>query len=569
MKGGQGRYNLPLLDMDYVDKLCQVTIRDSSGNVLNDLGPYVFRIYAMNTETQNSSLNLDPAKTYLTETLHVDPDSVTGVFYHNSEPNLSPTYVLLKTLYDNSVYINTTGYSTTNTYLRYTFTNDTYIQGSFSVNGMSAPRLYDSDGTSIITTPYTNANDGLYLLGVSSIDEEGVIEVGGTLCSFATRISNNKYWVIVNRITASQSAERHIAFFNDIDNYNPTPPGPSGEDPYSQGGTTGDDDTEPTGGTGDYDNDSDDIPVPLPPTNTAVDSGFITLYNPTLAQIQALGAFMWSDLFDLDTFKKLFGDPMQAILGLSLVPVIPPQGSSVEVRIGNVNTGVYMRQISNQFTQHDFGTIHLNEYWGGYLDYSPYTQVEIYLPFIGVRPLSADDVMNKDVHLIYNIDLLSGACIAFILVNENVLYQFIGQCSCSVPITGNDWTNVINGVLGIAGAIGTTVATGGMTTPKAISMVPALASSVVSSKPRVEKSGSLSGMGGMLGVFSPYLIITRPNQALPAGQNKFQGYPSFITRTLGTLSGFTRVSDVHLEGFTCTDAEKTEIKQLLEQGVIF
>lgn len=366
-------------------------------------------------------------------------------------------------------------------------------------------------------------------------------------------------------IRNAQTIQYLLAFIEDSKvNPQPTP----GEDPFAPGGTTGDDETDPTGGDGDFDNESDEIPIPLPPTAGAVDSGFITLYNPSMSQIQDLGSFMWSDLFDLDTFKKIFSDPMQAILGLSVVPVVPPRGASVNVKIGNIQSGVFMPTVTSQYVQKDFGQIALNEYWGGYLDYSPYTQVEIYLPFIGVRPLATDDVMGKTLHLVYNIDLLSGACMAFIAVNEDVLYQFIGQCSCSVPITGNDWTNVINGVLNIAGAIGTTIATGGLSAPQAVGAVTAVASSVVSSKPRVEKSGSLSGMGGMLGVFSPYLIITRPRQALPAGQNAFQGYPAFITRTLGSVTGFTRVTDIHLDGLTCTDAEKTEIKQLLEQGVI-
>lgn len=396
----------------------------------------------------------------------------------------------------------------------------------------------------------TTSGSNINPLGAGNAD-------GVPIITFVSTLPNNSPNILVNRI---------LVLLDSMPEVTPSPIHPDA--PYETGGTTGDDETEPTGGEGDFDNESDEIPIPLPPTTGAVDSGFITLYNPSMSEIQALGSFMWSDLFDLDTFKKIFGDPMQAILGLSIVPVVPPTGSTVEVKIGNVLSGVRMKTVSTQFMQKDFGQITLNEYWGGYLDYSPYTQVEIYLPFIGVRPLSTDDVMGKTLHLVYNIDLLSGACMAFIAVNEDVLYQFIGQCSCSVPITGNDWTNVINGVLNIAGAIGTTVATGGLSAPQAVGAVTALASSVVSSKPRVEKSGSLSGMGGMLGVFSPYLIITRPRQALPASQNAFQGYPSFITRTLGSISGFTRVSEVHLDNITCTDAEKQEIKTLLEQGVI-
>lgn len=442
--------------------------------------------------------------------------------------------------------------------------------------------IVDRSGSSSSNVFNYYSSEGVYI-GTFTVSD--CIDMGSVLFAYMLHVSNITIPLTSNSsyyVTLLQSNRYHgsseitggnknnlINFLNGSEIMDSPTPGPGGDDPFSPGGTTGDDETDPTGGDGNFDNESDDIAIPLPPTNTAVDSGFITLYNPTISEIQALGAFMWSDLFDLETFKKLFGDPMGAILGLSLVPVQPPQGSTVEVKIGNVLSGIRMKTISNQFIQKDFGTITLNEYWGGYLDYSPYTQVEIYLPFIGVKPLSVDDVMGKSIHLVYNIDLLSGACMAFIAANEDVLYQFIGQCSCSVPITGSDWTNVINGVLGIAGAIGTTVATGGLSAPQAIGAVTALASSVASSKPKIEKSGSLSGMGGMLGVFSPYLIITRPRQALPASQNTFEGYPAFITRTLSTVSGFTRVREVHLDGITCTDQEKTEIKRLLDEGVIF
>ena len=77
----------------------------------------------------------------------------------------------------------------------------------------------------------------------------------------------------------------------------------------------------------------------------------------------------------------------------------------------------------------------------------------------------------------------------------------------------------------------------------------------------------MGGMGGMLGVKTPYIILTRPRQALPANQNTFTGYPSYITTLLGDCTGFTVVQDVHLEGLTATEAEKAEINRLLGEGV--
>lgn len=333
------------------------------------------------------------------------------------------------------------------------------------------------------------------------------------------------------------------------------------KDPYEPGGESG-----PGGGTGDFDNTGDDIDFPNLPSLSAVDTGFITLFNPSIGQLISLANYMWSDLFNIEAWKKIFSNPMDAILGLSIVPVVVPNGTSKTVSVGNISTDVTMNTASSQYVEVDCGTLNVNEYWGAYLDYDPYTKAEIYLPYVGIHPISVDDIMNKPVHVKYHVDILSGACCAYVKCGGSVLYSFVGQCSCSIPITGNDWTNVVNGALSIAGSIGTMVATGGASAPMSAS---AIASTVVNSmKPTVEKSGALGGMGGMLGVQTPYLILTRPRQALPKNQNKFSGYPSFITKTLGDCAGYTEIESIHLDGIPATEQELSEIENLLKGGVI-
>ena len=333
-------------------------------------------------------------------------------------------------------------------------------------------------------------------------------------------------------------------------------------DPYNPGGSS-----EPGGGTGDFDGTGDDIDFPSLPTLSAVDTGFITLFNPSAGELRSLANYMWSNpLFDLDAWKKIFADPMDAILGLSIVPVAVPNGGAASVTVGNISTGVSMNKAAAQYVEIDCGTLNVNEFWGAYLDYDPFTKAELYLPYIGTHPIAVDDIMNKPVHIKYHIDILSGACCAYVKCGGSVLYSFVGQCSCSIPITGNDWTNVVNGALTIAASIGTMVATGGASAPMAVS---AIASTAVNSmKPNVEKSGSMGGMGGMLGVQTPYLILTRPRQALPAYQNRFSGYPSFITRQLSDISGYTEIESIHLDGIPATEQELSEIESLLKGGVI-
>jgi len=174
--------------------------------------------------------------------------------------------------------------------------------------------------------------------------------------------------------------------------------------------------------------------------------------------------------------------------------------------------------------------------------------------------------MGKAVAIKYHVDILSGACVAYIKCGDSVLYSYIGQCASSIPITGNDWTNVINGVMSIAGAIGTTVATGGATAPMALGTT---ASTMVNQmKPNIQKSGGMSGTGGMLAIQKPYMILTRPRQALPENQNTFMGYPSFITLSLADVSGYTEIESIHLENMTGTGAEIAEIESILKTGVI-
>ena len=338
-----------------------------------------------------------------------------------------------------------------------------------------------------------------------------------------------------------------------------TPPLPD-TDPYGPGG-----DSDTGGGDGTFDNTSVPVPIPGLPGISAVDTKFITLYNPSLGELQNLAAYMWSS-FDLTAFRKLFADPMDCILGLSIVPVAVPDGGSAEVKVGNIGTGIFMNRAGAQYVTVDCGSITVEKYWGAYLDFAPYTRAEIYLPYIGAHALAMDDIMGRTIHIAYNIDILSGACAAFIESNGTVLYTFIGQCSSSIPISGNDFTNVINGILGIAGSIGATALSGGAAAPVAVKTIASSATNVL--KPSVEKSGAMAGTGGMLSIQVPYLILTRPKQAIPGLQNKEQGYPAFVTRQLGSLAGYTEVESIHLQGIPCTSQELAEIEAALKEGVI-
>lgn len=354
------------------------------------------------------------------------------------------------------------------------------------------------------------------------------------------------------------------------------------DDPFN-----GADDSAPNGGGGNMDYSSDEDDFPDLPTNTVADSGFVTLYAPTATQLKSLADYLWSDTFSLDSFKKLFNNPMDCILGLSLVPVNLPHGTAKEITVGNLVSTVSCDTCTTQYVYVDCGSITVSpsSFTNSYLDFSPYTQMSIYLPYIGVEPLDVDECMGATIHVRYHIDVLTGAMCCFVKVTNtnpisgssatHVLYTYMGQCCESVPLSSDQWGNTIGAIMQAAAAIGgvvATAATGGAAAPAAAAQLTmattATVNAATSMKPTVNHSGSLGGGGGMMAQRTPKLIMKAPNISKPTSQQNYTGYPVNQTKKLSACSGFTQVQNINLSVSGATQAELNEIENLLTKGVI-
>lgn len=309
------------------------------------------------------------------------------------------------------------------------------------------------------------------------------------------------------------------------------------------------------------------------PDISAADLGFITMYAPSASQVKQLSNYMWSSL-DLLTYKKLFSSPMDSIIGLAIVPVAPDVSGSKNVMFGLIDSGISMPTIAHQYQQVDCGSVSLEKFVGCFMDNDPYTKIQIYLPFIGYRQLSADDIIGGSIQVIYNIDLLTGACACFIEHDtRGVLYSYNGSCITNVPLTALNFSGAIqNAVTAIGSAMGTIagMATGAapITAMSAMGLATSAANTALNSKPQVQRSGNLGGSAGIMSILTPYVIIERPALSVPSNVEHFVGQTSNITAYLGNCSGFTMCEYVHIDGVSATSEEITEIEALLKAGVI-
>lgn len=373
-----------------------------------------------------------------------------------------------------------------------------------------------------------------------------VLQPDGTLKRFTyvpVPVPNSKDWMDTEPTgDGSQQSQKDTVVNPDMDT--------SIKDTISSSGSTGSDTPNPpdTGGGS--------SPTVVPPVGKA--SSLWSIYNPTLEQVNQFGSWLWSSNF-VEQLKKLFNDPMQAIIGLHKVYSPVQTSGQGTIKCGYLDSGVPSKLVSEQYVTVDCGSVDLQEYFGNVFDYPPYTEVSIYLPFIGVRHLDPSDVMRSTISVIYHIDVLTGACLSEVNVQRDAaggtLYTFSGDAAVRYPVSSGSYMGIVSGLIGVA----TSVVSG--------NLLPALGG-VTRLHTNVDRSGSFTGNAGAMGSKVPYLIISRPQTAMADQFETLSGYPSNTYTPLSACKGFTQVKYCHVENLNATDAEKQEIEQLLKEGVI-
>ena len=332
------------------------------------------------------------------------------------------------------------------------------------------------------------------------------------------------------------------------------------------------------GGSGWFISQNDVIDIPALPSIQAIDFGFSKIYNPSVAQMQSIASWLWSDDFD-ENIKLNFVSPFENIVTIALVPWGLTTVAGI-MRIGNVDSNIAVPIVTRQYDEVNCGSINVLEYWGSFLDYN--ATYSIYLPYIGFRSLKPDDFVNGDLGVVYHIDNLTGCVVAFIwAIKEDgikhVLYTYSGNMFYNVAFSGANYMSMYNQQLsattsGINNAVQSIgKALGGDILGGVTSLLTGQAQAkreYETAKPDYGRGGNGSGNAGIFGIRYPYLVQCLPIGQPPKDYTKLQGIPAQINCKLSTLTGYTEVETANVSQLTnCTDSEKDEILTLLKGGV--
>lgn len=333
-----------------------------------------------------------------------------------------------------------------------------------------------------------------------------------------------------------------------------TPGGPGGET-----GPAGD----PGGGDGFFHRNDIDIPFSNLPSISVTDTGFVSLYKMSAAQLQGLAVDLWDDNF-FQSLAKNFADPFQNIISLGILPY-EPLGSLSPVVIGNYTCSTSGDKLSSNYFEINCGSISVKEYFAHFGDYE--TRIQLMIPYCGDVMINPSEVMGGTIELKYLFDIFSGACLAQVLCYSggarHVLYQKEGNIRTELPVSGANYAEFYKGLLSGITQIGASAASGNIA-----GMASGL-TEIAFAKPSYQRAGNIGGPAGLMGIQYPYLIFTTPNYFGGKSIGEECGYISNLPCVIGEQEGFlqTEIDFEKLSGIDAPIEVLNGIKQDLAEGV--
>ena len=380
----------------------------------------------------------------------------------------------------------------------------------------------------------------------------------------------------------------------------------------------------------DVDYNPDTPPTPTDPNTYSVTTGFNTVgnvasttkaYVVNAAALTGLSGEMWNiinklvtspdDMTNLDNLTLdafLTNNPIDAIVSVKKFPLssVPHAETLENIYLGKYQTGAAGYALAMQQARYNFEGIPIFPKFGNcFLDYGPYTKMQLYVPFCGTIDIDAADFMGRTLSVEMVIDFITGSVTAYVLANQLVVTSLTGTCAIDIPITGTEQSTVsaslenaiiqeksARGSYTLKGSVGgmLTNPIGNITHPSS-----ALENRFNTKLQTMQANynlrhvemplrqiGNASPLNSWALEFVCRLIIYYPDgecitfnatnePSLVADKvesfGAVNGFATVETDALSSFTGFTQVSDADLSGISATDTEKEMILSLLQSGV--
>ena len=321
------------------------------------------------------------------------------------------------------------------------------------------------------------------------------------------------------------------------------------------------------------------IPIISPSSGTGDDIDEIGINDFPINDIGGLARYYAIDRFQLDELQADFknsttGIPLDAgqfVIGLYQLPLDIPSFCTTnqeKIVLGKLETNAVGKKILTVNRK-----IHLGEYFisancgNNFLDYAPYTEIKLYVPFCGIVELPPNLFINSTVSVDMIIDIISGSCKGVVMCNNTFYTSINGSLMCSLPLSLEQCATKSLSVINSANSIMSGIIFGNKNY-SALNTVTTLGEAMIENN-NIAPSYISGNMDSVVNFYDPQcciLFMTYPEVNM-GDISKTHGKVCNYQDTLKNCHGYTVVNNPHLE-IKCTNTEKDEITKLLEQGVI-
>lgn len=306
------------------------------------------------------------------------------------------------------------------------------------------------------------------------------------------------------------------------------------------------------------------------------------IFNRTFAMnstnIQKLADFLWNadeTVFDeiIKGLSLMGGNPIDGLIDLRLYPfdvsVKASSGISQNIVVGRTDTKVTGIKISDYNAVLNLGNCTFFPTFGNFLDYEPFTTASLYIPYVGIVPISTADFMGQTISCKMVVDITTGSCTAIVFTNNIPIIYKNGNIGVEIPMTGTNSAEYASRIMGglTSGAADVALGAASKSVGQVVSGVGSIVDSALSvNNTMYNTAGSSSPACGLWQPQNCYFIIQRPVPIVPENYGHTVGYACNYQAKISDCSGYTQTYNVDVSSINAPESEKNVIAGILNSG---
>ena len=280
------------------------------------------------------------------------------------------------------------------------------------------------------------------------------------------------------------------------------------------------------------------------------------IFNRTFAltatSVKNLADYLWNadELIFNEIVKGLSlmgGNPIDGLIDLRLYPFDVSAkaggGNAKSIVVGRTDTKVTGLQIDEYNAVLELGSCTFHKKFGNFLDYEPFTTASLYIPYVGIVPISTADFMGQTISCKMVVDITTGSCTAIVFANDIPIIYKNGNICVEIPMTGTNSAEYASRIAGglTSGATDVTLGAASKSVGQVVSGVGSIVDSALSvNNTMYNTAGSSSPACGLWQPQNCYFIIQRPVPIVPENYGHTVGYACNYQAKMGDCAGYTQ-----------------------------